>query len=129
SKVRSFAQEKKIYKKISFREFFKTRYIKYMSLFIIISVASTTFVNYSFLNVTTLYFVDDSDRLANFISYFEMTIVIFNLLFQTLATDRILQEYGMRIAILINPVLIALFTVIAIVVGYIFGYSPDDNFF
>lgn len=129
SKVRSFAQEKKIYKKITFQDFFRTRYIKYMALFIIISVVSTTFVNYSFLNVTTLYFENDSERLANFISYFEMTIVIFNILFQTLATDRILQEYGMRIAILINPVLIALFTVIAIAVGYIFGYSPQDNFF
>lgn len=129
SKVRSFAQEKKLYKKITLSDFFKTRYIKYMSLFIIISVMSTTFVNYSFLNATTLYFENNTDRLASFISYFEMTIVIFNILFQTLATDRILQEYGMRIAILINPVLIALFTVIAIAVGYIFGYSPHDNFF
>lgn len=129
SRVRSFSQEKKLYKKISFGEFFTTKYIKYMSLFIIISVVSTTFVNYSFLNVTTLYFESNPERLATFIAYFEMTIVIFNILFQTLATDRILQEYGMRIAILINPVLIALFTVIAIGVGYFFGYSPQDNFF
>jgi hypothetical protein len=58
-----------------------------------------------------------------------MTIVVFNFLFQTFATQRIVDEYGMRVAMLINPVLIGLFTLAAIIVGYYFGYSQRDELF
>ena len=125
--VRSFAQEKKYYKKLGLKDFLGNRYIVYMSLFVIVSMLVMNFVDYSFLSVTTQLFTEKN--LANFISYFEMTVVIFNFLFQTFATDRIVNEYGMRVAMLINPVLIGLFTASAVIVGRIFGYSPDDNLF
>lgn len=127
NKVRSFAQERKYYRKIGIKEFFQTRYITYMSLFVIVAMMAMNFVDYSFLNVTTLYL--DDKMLPNFIAYFEMTVVIFNFLFQTTATDRIMHEYGMRVTMLINPVLIGLFTITAIGVGYIFGYSPQNDSF
>ncbi len=87
-----------------------------------------SFVNYSFLNVTTL-FITDPDRLASFISYFELTIVVFGFLFQVFATDRILAEYGMRVSLLVSPLLIGFFTITALILGSIFGYSPTDNLF
>jgi ATP/ADP translocase len=124
---RSFAEEKVMYKKLLISDFVKNKYILYMSLFVVLSAMAINFVDYSFLNVTTLYM--DQERLAIFISYFEMTIVIFGFLFQILATDRIIKEYGMRISLLINPLLIGLFTVSALVLGLIFGYSPTDNLF
>lgn len=129
NKARSFAQERIMYKKLGFRDFFENRYIRYMSLFVIISMVAMTFVDYSFLNVTTQMYVNDETGLTNFIAYFEMSIVIFTFLFDVLATDRIGKEYGMRISLLINPLLIGLFTACALVLGLVFGYSPADNQF
>lgn len=127
NKARSFAQEKMVYKKLDIKDFIQNRYILYMSLFIIFSMMALTFVDYSFFNVTTLYM--DTESLANFISYFEGTVVVFCFLFQVLATDRIQSEYGMRVSLLVSPVLIGFFTLAALVLGLIFGYSPMDNYF
>ncbi|HEY9004553.1 MAG TPA: hypothetical protein VIM75_00395 [Ohtaekwangia sp.] len=125
---KTFAEEKAIYQKLRFNDFKQNRYILYMSLFVVASMMALNFVDYSFLNVTTLFF-KDQDSLGSFISYFEMTIVVFSFLFQTAATDRIIQEYGMRVSLLISPILIGFFTICAIVLGIIFGYSPANNLF
>lgn len=127
NKTISFQQEKKLYKKLSIKDFINNRYILYMSLFVIFSMIALSFVDYSFLNVATLYM--DDNRLANFISLFEGTVVVFGFLFDLFITDRINSEYGMRVSLLVNPVLIALFTVAALVIGLIFGYSPTDDLF
>lgn len=127
NKARSFAQEKKLYKKLGFKDFIQSKYILYMSVFVVVSMIAMNFVDYSFLNVTTLYF--SGDRLAKFISYFEMTVVIFGFLFETLAADRLLKEYGMRISLLVNPLLILGFTAAAFILGSTFGYLPEDKFF
>ncbi len=126
-KTQTFAEEKKLYKKIGVGEFFQNKYILYMALFIVVSMLALNFVDYSFLSVTTLQFKDD--QLATFISYFELAVVVFGFLFQSIASDRIVAEYGMRVAMLINPILIALFSISAIALGYAFGYSPSDEFF
>src|SRR5690606_25161447 len=46
-----------------------------------------------------------------------------------IATDRIQSMYGMRVSLLVSPVLIGFFTVAALLVGFAFGYSPADNYF
>lgn len=127
NKTRSFAEERSLYKKLGFKDFIHNSYILYMSLFIILSMMAITFVDYSFLNVTTLQM--DTDSLANFISYFEGTVVVFCFLFQVLATDYIQSTYGMRVSLLVTPALIELFTIAALAVGFAFGYSPADNYF
>ena len=127
NKARTFSQEKTHYKKLTFSDFLNNRYIVYMSLFIIFSMMAITFVDYSFFNVTTLQM--DTEKLANFISYFEGTVVVFCFLFQVLATDYIQSIYGMRISLLVSPALIGFFTLAALCLGAAFGYSPKDNYF
>lgn len=108
-------------KKLSFKGFFGNKYIVLMSLFIIVSMTASRFVDYSFFNVTTNQF--NKDDLPYFLSYFEATIVIFSFLFTTFATDKINQDYGLRISLLINPLLILLFTGGAFALGIFFGYD------
>lgn len=127
NKTLTFAREKMLYKKLVFSDFMSNKYILYMSLFVIVAMIAVNFVDYSFLNVTNIYF--PPENLANFIAYFEGTVVIFSFLFQVVATDRILKEYGMRVSLLINPILIAGFSIAALVLGKIFGYTPEDNLF
>lgn len=114
-------------KSISYAKLLSNKYIILMSAFVIISLISIKFVDYSFLTVTKLQF--DEENLPNFLSYFEASIVIFSFLFQTFVTDKIIALYGLKVALIVNPVLIGLFTVIAIPTGYIFGYTQDyENF-
>lgn len=127
NRARSFAEEKSLYKKLGFRDFLHNRYILYMSLFIIFSMMAITFVDYSFFNVTTLQM--DAESLASFISYFEGTVVVFCFLFQVLATDYIQSTYGMRVSLLVSPILIGFFTLASLGLGRFFGYSPEDNYF
>lgn len=126
-RTRTFAQEKKLYKKIGVKDFVQSRYILYMSAFVIVSAVAMSFVDYSYLNVTTQ--SRSGTELAEFLSYFEMTVVIFGFLFETLAADRILHEYGMRVALLINPILIFGFTALALFLGSLLGYTPQSEFF
>ncbi len=127
NKTRSFSEEKAIYKKLNVKDFLNNRYIVYMSLFVIFSMMAATFVEYSFFNVTTLQM--EAENLAGFLSSFEAVIIVFSFLIQALATDRIQAIYGMRVSLLISPILIGLFTAIALALGFLFGFSADKDFF
>jgi ATP:ADP antiporter, AAA family len=131
NKAVSFTQEKKMYTKLTALDFFKNRYIRYMSLFIIFSMVAINFLDYSFLNATTLYYQDNPEFLPNFISLFEGTIVIFTFLMDVFATDRLNSQYGMRVTLLINPLLLTVFTVAALIVGLVLvdTYTSTDTFF
>jgi ATP:ADP antiporter, AAA family len=130
NRTRSFAEEKVLNQKLSFTDFFKNRYVLYMSLFVITSMIAVGFVEYSFLSVSNIYNQGkDPKALAEFLAYFEMTIVIFAFLFDNFAQDRIIKEYGMRVSLLINPILVCFFTITALGLGSAFGYRAEDNFF
>jgi ATP:ADP antiporter, AAA family len=129
-KGRSFAREKMLNQKVNFVAFISNKYLFYMSLFVIVSMIAVTFVEYSFLSTTNSYAeTKDEDTLARFLAYFEMTVVIFSFLFDNFAQDRIIKEYGMRVSLLINPILIGFFTACALVLGSVFGYQTESSFF
>lgn len=123
----SLKKEKEINRKVTLIEFVKNRYALSLSLLIITGMIVLKFVDYLFLNVSTQQF--NENQLATFLALFEATVVIFSFLFQAFAADRIIADYGLRIAILINPVLVGLFVVAAVVIGLIFGYSAGSPTF
>jgi hypothetical protein len=130
NKVWTFAQEKKVIKKVNFIQFVTTPYIVYLALFIILSTVALNFVDYSFLNVTNLqYSGEDAKYLPNFLSYFEMTVVIFSFLFQTFGADRLIATYGIKTSVQVNPLLLGIFALSAVAIGLGFGYTPDKNSF
>jgi ATP:ADP antiporter, AAA family len=129
NKTRSFAEEKRLYKKLDVKDFVQNRYIMYMSIFVVVSFIAMNFVDYSFLNVISIQFEGKPERLANFISLFEGTIIVFGFLVENLGTDRIIEEYGMRVAMIINPILIFAFTAAALTIGLSFGYTAENSAF
>lgn len=110
---------------INYSTIIKNKYIALMALFVIISMIAINFVDYSFLNVTTKQFTEK--ELPTFLSLFEATVVIFSFLFQTFVTDKIIATYGLKVALLINPLLIAIFTALAIPIGYSLGYAGESD--
>lgn len=108
-------------KKLNVGQFLKSKYLLAMALFVIISTVCLRFIDYSFFNATTSRLSET--ELPYFLSFFEATVVIFGFLFATFGTDRITREYGLRVSLLVNPVLLMLFTVGAFVLGSTFGYE------
>lgn len=109
-------------KKLSVGDFITNKYIMLMAAFIVVSLTALRFVDYSFYNVSVVQFNNDS--LPIFLSLFEATIVIFSFLFTTFVTDRIAQDYGLKWAMLINPMVLLVFTGSALALGTFFGYDP-----
>jgi ATP:ADP antiporter, AAA family len=128
----SLRMERANNQKVGLISFFKNKYVLYLSLFLIASMVVFVFIDYSFLNVSTQYFsgsADADERLAKFLSYFEATVVIFGFFFENFAADKVIEDYGIKTSVLINPVLLVIFTAVALGIGLSFGYSVGDSSF
>jgi AAA family ATP:ADP antiporter len=112
-------------KKLNVIQFLGNKYIMMLSMFIIVSIVALQFVDYAFFNATTIQF--SNTELPYFLSYFEATVVIFSFLFTTFVTDRINQDYGLRVSLLINPIILIIFTVAALALGTFFGYDLNTG--
>jgi ATP/ADP translocase len=113
---------------IRFSKLFKDNYAIVLSLFIGISIICLTFVDYAFLKITEQQYTDEIS-LAKFLSYMYMSVMVFTLIMQTFVNERLIASYGLKIALMILPVILGIFTIGAIVTGNLFGYLPtSENF-
>ncbi|MFC2125466.1 hypothetical protein ACFLU5_11710, partial [Bacteroidota bacterium] len=114
--------------RVSYVSLLKNRYTLLMAGFVMISMVCVAFVDFSFLNVASVQFPEERD-LAGFLAMYTGTIVVFSFLFQTFFTDRIIAMYGLRTALIANPFVLALFSVIAIFIGMLFGTTAEATQF
>jgi hypothetical protein len=117
-----------LHKSSTFIGFIRSPYMVWMAIFVNISMVCLFFVNYSFLAITAQQFPDPGN-LARFISIFTGTIVIFNFLIQNFVTDRIISMYGLKVSLLINPVLLCVFTFFSAGIGFYLGYAKQSETF
>ena len=109
-----------------FKQLFSSKYTQLMAGFVLISLICVTLIDYSFLNVINVQWETEAEK-ASFLASFEATVVIFSFLFQTFVTDWIIENYGLRIALLINPFLALILAGGAVLVGFALGFSPGPN--
>ncbi len=114
-------------KTLPYGALFKRKYLVLMSMFVIVSIIAVDFLDYSFANVVAAKY--EGAALAEFIGLFEGTVVVFSFLFQTFVTDRLIEVYGLRFSLSINPILISILTVATIIVGYTLGYESTEAYF
>lgn len=124
-KEEMYASEEETLEKLPFRQFFANRFIFTMALFVIVSLVTINFVDFSFYNVSVQQF--DQESLPYFLSFFEGTIVVFAFFFTTFATDRIVKEYGLRVSLLVTPAVLLVFTIAAIALGSYFGFDVKTS--
>jgi len=114
--------------RMSLSKMSKNKYISLMMIFVIISAMAVVFMDYTFYNVAGAQYPNEAE-LGSFIAYFEATVVIFSFLFQTFVTDWIISNYGLRVSLIINPILLGLLIGVSIIVGTSVGYtSASENF-
>jgi ATP/ADP translocase len=98
-------------------------YVRVMGLFIALSVMTAFFVQYSFMAVTREQYPLEED-MARFLGLFTGSMMIFTLLIKLLVFSYLIKNYGLRTCLAISPVLVAFFTLIALIIGLLKGYTP-----
>lgn len=106
----------------TFKDFVKNRYIKFMALFVVFSMFTAFFVQYSFLCVTNEQYPEEAE-LAKYLGFFTGSMMIFTLLIKTFVYGKLIKTYGLKVSLLLSSVLILLFTGLAILSGLVSGYT------
>jgi ATP/ADP translocase len=99
-------------------------YTRIMAIFIALSVMTAFFVQYSFMAVTREQYPAEAD-MARFLGIFTGSMMIFTLLIKLLVFSYLIRNYGLKTCLAISPVLVAVFTLIAILIGMFMGYTPE----
>jgi ATP:ADP antiporter, AAA family len=124
-------QDKEIREQTRFTKIFSDKYVIYLSTFLFLSMSAFVFVDFSFMNVTEQQYPDEK-QLASFLGVFEGSIMILSLLMQTLANEKILTMYGIKTSLFLLPVILFIFTILALASAYLFGFdvsSPEFIWF
>ncbi len=109
-------------KETRFREIFKDKYVVLMAWFMIISMVTFIFNQFSFQTLLNQQYPVQRD-LTNFLGYFNGTIYLLSLIMQTFVNDRILGTYGMRVSLLVLPIVTGIFALGSFITSSFFGYS------
>ena len=107
---------------------FKSRYIGYMSLFVVLLISVTIFVHFSFLGVARESYPNHTD-LAAFFGYFNGTLMVFSVLIKTFVYGRIMKTWGLKLALVASPILLLIFTLVAALIGGVFGLAASFTMF
>ena len=99
-------------------------YSRLMGAFIILSVVSALFIQYSFLALTREKF-PSAENMATFLGIFTGSILVFTLFGKLLLFSWLLRNYGLRICLMISPILLAFFTAVAVAFAMALGYTME----
>lgn len=105
-----------------FKNLVKNKYVVFLALFLFFSMLAFSFVDYSFLSVAEQQYADQK-KLLSFISTIEGSILVLGLLIQTFVNERLISMYGLRTTLLVLPIILTVFTLLALGSGYFFGYD------
>jgi ATP:ADP antiporter, AAA family len=113
---------------VKFSRIFKDPYVVLLSAFLIISMIIYIFSQYSFQTLINQQYPDQKD-LTKFLAYFMGAIYGLSLIMQTFVNDRIIGNYGIRVSLLVLPVIVGIFSLGAFLSGSLLGYSPASGGF
>ncbi len=105
-----------------FLDIFKQPYTRVMAGFVALSVVVAFLVHYSFIAVTNIQYPENTE-LAKFLGYFLGTMAVFTLLIKTFVYSRLMKMYGLKLSLIISPLLIGLFAFASAIIGSSLGYT------
>ncbi len=108
----------------------KNDYVILLSVFLALSVTAFIFIERTYLTVLDANYQDKGDELLRFIAWFNGSILVFSFIFQTFFNDAIIANYGLKVSLLILPVVLSVFVVTTILLGIFVGADPTaPNFY
>lgn len=125
--------EKRKVREIKYSDLFKDKYMRMLSLFLIFSMSSAVFANYVYISATEIFYpVDasgDDTELRNFLSFANAAVMGLSFFIQSFINDIIIGRFGLRVSLMVMPLILGLFTIGAIFSGHLFGYEEKTNEF
>lgn len=109
-----------------FSKIFNDRYIRLLSIFLIVSMVTFSFNQFTFQTLLNKQYPNQRD-LTNFLAYFNGTIYALSLLMQLFVNDKILSTYGIRISLFVLPIVVAIISIGAVFSGLFFGFDAVLN--
>jgi ATP:ADP antiporter, AAA family len=109
-----------------FRQMFKDPYVLLLSLFLVTSMVTFIFSQYSFQNLINVQYPDQQD-LTNFLAYFNGSIYALSLVMQTFVNHRILSNYGIRTSLFVLPFTVGIVALGSVVSGLGFGFDSNNS--
>ncbi len=99
-------------------------YTKLLSLFLIISMVTLIFGQFTFQELIKVQYPNQRE-LTNFLAYFNGAIYGLSFIMQTFVNDKLISNYGIRIALMLLPIVVGVFVISASFTGLVFGYTPE----
>jgi len=105
---------------------FSDRYILLMSALLLISMVVFIFNQYAFQEMVRVQYPNQRE-LTDFNAFFMAAVYGISLFMQTFINNRIIGNYGLRISLLILPLVLGVFSLGSIVTGYAFGFDKATS--
>lgn len=109
-----------------FSKIFKDKYVVLLSLFLVTSMVTFIFNQFTFQTLLNKQYPSQKD-LTNFLAYFNGAIYALSLLMQVYVNDRILGTYGIRISLFVLPAVVGLMALGSALSGSFLGFSLGEN--
>jgi len=109
-------------KKSRFFDTIKIPYVRTMAFFVVCSMLVAFFVHYLFLAVADSRF-ESNEELAKFLGGLMGTLTFVSILIKTFVYGPLMKNYGLKISLLVSPIIVSLVTIGAALVGSLFGYT------
>lgn len=118
----------KVAKKTSFVDTLRIPYVRTMAMFVVFSMLVAFFVHYLFLSVADERF-ENPDEMAKFFGGLMGVLTIVSVIVKTFVYGPLMKTYGLKVSLLISPVIMVILTVAGAFVGSIFGYTLESGSF
>lgn len=109
-------------KQTTYLDLVKNKYLRLLGIFMIFSMGSAVFANYVYYQTTELFYPDESE-LRDFLSFTNAAVMVVSFIIQSFINDIIIGRYGLKVSLMVMPLILALFTFGAILSGHIFVYD------
>ncbi|UXP32004.1 HEAT repeat domain-containing protein [Reichenbachiella agarivorans] len=127
--------EKVTVRQITYRDLFKDKYMRMLCLFMVFSMSSAVFANYVYISATEIMYPVDpnpekgDEELRNFLSFANAAVMVLSFIIQSFINDIIIGRFGLRVSLMVMPLVLGLFTIGAIFSGHMFGYEEKTDEF
>jgi MFS family permease len=118
--------DKGVREETTLRRTFSDRYILMMSLLLVVSMTTFVFNQYSFQQLVSVQYPNQRE-LTNFNAFFMAAVYGLSLFMQTFINSRIIGNYGLRISLLLLPLVLMVFSVGSIAAGLSFGFDKATS--
>jgi len=118
-----------------FKQLFNNKYIRLLAQLSLVSVIILQFMEFSFFSAGIeaykevsedgRVYINDID-LAKFLAGYGTVLTLFNMIFQLVGADRIINTIGVKLSLFILPVLLGVFSILTALVGGFFGDTKYD---